>query len=703
MVPPTKVTLSPPKSHRLDNDRKGQKECLTLIQSAQINIYRENTFRIIGLAVDSSEKEIKKRADVLKMMEEFGNGADANSAAFSLEPPPSVDQIREAMQRLKEPEQRLIDEFFWFWPVEFGKSGVDVGIRAVLAGDKDAAYQFWANLEDDPQHNYIGWHNIAVMFHMVALDWTLYHISADVDKERESKIKGYWQESFERWEKIANDDRAWDALKARIRALDDPRLTTGFSRRMRETFPEAMDKINAEVALRFAEQGRTDWAKIHIDFMNETHQGLDDVEKTAELVLSPTRMRVLQHVKATKEESIRKPENGVESARKLIELCSPLQNLFELFHGTESYHKTELFDEVAETIVNCVVGYQKKTGNNASFVAVLKASLIFATGMDVRQRIQKNIDIGEGNLIRKAFDPVFDLLKKVQESDDSAALRLHEFQSIVIPKFRAIAEQYATRQELISDVSDDLAVVLRGISIDAHNDEKDLLTALRAIELSTKYAKSPEHKIRVQEDLRQIQESYAEQKKSEVSLKIRNDEVEVNSRIFRYNQTILQISEITGIRFGVFAQYTNGVQSSISFLISAIGKGGQIDIECKRFWRSQQQAESDYKAILHGIIYNVMPTLVIKIAQNISSGQIIKMGDMQIAKDGIYMTSGALLWKKEHLVPWKDIRFGTNQGVLTVISVNDKGIRSSSPLREVWNAVIFESIVNKIMDIKSKR
>lgn len=98
-----------------------------------------------------------------------------------------------------------------------------------------------------------------------------------------------------------------------------------------------------------------------------------------------------------------------------------------------------------------------------------------------------------------------------------------------------------------------------------------------------------------------------------------------------------------------------------------------------------------------------MPSLVIKIAQNISSGQIIKMGDMQIAKDGIYMTSGALLWKKEHLVPWKDIRFGTNQGVLTVISVNDKGIRSSSPLREVWNAVIFEPIVNKIMDIKSKR
>ena len=68
-------------------------------------------------------------------------------------------------------------------------------------------------------------------------------------------------------------DRVWDAVKNRIRAVDDPRLTTGFARRMRDTFPEALDKINAEVALQFAEQGLTDWAKTHIDFMNETHQG----------------------------------------------------------------------------------------------------------------------------------------------------------------------------------------------------------------------------------------------------------------------------------------------------------------------------------------------------------------------------------------------------------------------------------------------
>jgi hypothetical protein len=683
-------------------ERTRSRECLTLIQSAHINIYRENTFRVTGRPVDASEKDIKKHAEKLKLIAE-GYGQNANQAAYSLDPAPSVDHIREAIQRIKEPEQRLIDEFFWFWPQEFGKSGNDPAIKAILSGDPDTAYQVWVDLEDDPAYNYIAWHNIAVMFHLVALDWTLFHISSEVDEERELKIKGYWKESFQRWEKIATDDRVWDGVKDRIRSFDDPRLTTGFARRMRGSFPEALDKINAEVALRFAEQGRTDWAKIHIDFMNETHQGLDDVEKTAELVLTPTRNRVLQHIKVAKDEYTKKPELGKDAAIKLIEQCTSLQDLFELFHGSDSYHKTELFDEVAATILNCMVAYQIKTKHNESFVALLKESLNFATGIDVRQRIQKNIDIGEGNIRIKAFDPIFKLLKEIQQSKDTATIRLNNFTSILMPKFRTLAEQNADQREMLDDLYDNLTVVLRGISIDAHNNENNLEISLKAIELAAKLAKSAELKKRVQEDRRQVQESYSERKNNEVNLKIRGDEVEINHRIFRYNQTILKISEITGVRFGVFAQYTNGIRTSVSFLIGVNGDAGILNIECKRFWRSEDQAEADYKTILNGIFYNVLPHLVDRIAQSISSGQILKMGDMRIAQDGIHMHSGAFLWKTEHLVPWNDIRYGTDQGILTVRSANDKRITSSASLRDVWNAAIFELIVKKLMESKLRR
>ncbi|MTB27071.1 MAG: hypothetical protein F2923_00340 [Actinobacteria bacterium] len=682
-------------------EKKASKNCLPLIQSAHLNIYRQNTFRITGLPVDASEKEIKKHADKLKMMEELGYGQGANPAAFSLDPPPSVDQIREAIHRLKEPEHRLVDEFFWFWPKEFGKSANDPAIQAILAGDSGTAYDIWTRLETCPD-DYIAWHNIAVMMHLVALDWTHYHFSSEVDEERECKIKGYWKESLYRWERIATDDRVWDALKARIRGLDDPRLTTGFARRMREAFPEALDKINAEAALRFAEQGRTDWAKTHIDFMNETHQGLDDVEKTAELILTPIRNRILNHIKTAKDECDKKPENGADAAGKLIEQCSSLQSIFELFHGSDSHHKTELFDDVATTVVDCVIDYVNKTQDNESFVAKLKECLHFATGVDVRQRIQKSIDIGEGNIRGKSLKPFFAELKKIEDSKDVAEKRLTQINQQIMPRLLALTEAEGAQSSLTKQMSDSIATVLSQICVDAHNNESDFEISLKAIEMATKLVKDPELKKRFGENLRQVLASISERKKSEVSLKIRGDEVEINSRIFRYNNTEIKIPEIIGIRAGTKRYYIHYLPFD-STRISVIGKGGQIDIECKRFGRSQQQADADFTRILHGILKLVIPSLTFKIAKSILSGQIVKMGEMRIAADGVYMHSRALLRKKEHFVPWSDIRFETSSGILAVRSVINADISESELMYETWNAFFFQLIDLQIKKLKAKK
>ncbi len=477
------------------------KECEPLIRASHINIYRENTFRITGLAVDASEKDIKKHADKLKMMEELGYGQGANAAAYTLDPSPSVDQIREAMQRLKDPEDRLIDEFFWFWPQEFGKSGSDPAIQAIISGDSGAAYDIWMRMESEPAHNYIASHNIAVMFHLIALDWTLYHISSELDAEREVKIKGYWKESFSHWEKVAIDDRVWDVVKSRIRSLNDPRLTTGFARRMRDTLPFALDKINASVALRFAEKGEMNWAKVHIDFMNETHQGLDDVEKTAELVLAPTRTRILQYIKSATEDCEKNPNSGYDLTRKLIEQCTPLQNLFELFHGNDSHHKTELFDEVSITCLNCMVEFQKATGDNKTFLIILKNILSFATSMDVRERIRKNIKIGEGNLRSDILDPHYKTLKSIQESKHKAKVRLGMIQSSMMPLISQLTTQEGVNSELTIDISDAITIVLRGISIDAFNNENDVVTAAESMRLASKIVRDPDLKKRIDEDL----------------------------------------------------------------------------------------------------------------------------------------------------------------------------------------------------------
>jgi len=130
-------------------------ECKPLMDVAHADLYFDNPFRITGLRVDATSREITKQADALKYLEELGHGAGAHIGAFALNPPPSVDKIREAIARLKDPEKRLIDEFFWFWPDRFGESAKDPALQAVDQGDQNTAYQLWIEREPDPETGFV--------------------------------------------------------------------------------------------------------------------------------------------------------------------------------------------------------------------------------------------------------------------------------------------------------------------------------------------------------------------------------------------------------------------------------------------------------------------------------------------------------------------------------------------------------------------
>jgi len=677
---------------------KGQRtsaECLPLLDAANLNIYRENLFRITGLPVDATAKEIARHADKLKQMEELGYGEQANTAAFALDPPPTVDQIREAMQRLKEPERRLIDEFFWFWPRTFGESANDPAIQALCEGDMEKAYEIWETEESKPARGFIANHNIAVMLHLVALDWTLYQISAEVDPAKEEKIRGYWKDSFKRWEKIPSDDRLWDAVMTRIRSVDDPRLTTGFGRRFADTLPAALDKINAEAGLKFAEQGRLEWARTHVQFMHETHQGLDNVAKTAEMVLAPLRKRVTQHIKTARETTKKDPKKGGEAAKLLVDECGRLHFLYELFHAKDAHQKTELFDEVAAASVDCVVAYQQATSDNRLFVEVLRATMSLATAVDVRERIKTNLAIGEENIRGEAIQPLNDRLKNIRESKEAAKGRLDDIKRYMMPELAELTQSHGADAELVQDFSNALASALRGISIDAHNDEDDFHTAAEAIRLAVRLAKSADLKKRCHDDLVVVEKHFAEFQKSQVHLDIRGDKVSITREFVTYNSQQIRVADVTGGRFCVFRQYVNGIPTSVSYWVGIAGAGVQIRIECKRMFRSEAQAKADYTAIVEGLYQNVIPRLATKIANSIKAGHAYNIGGYSLTKDGIYLQAG-FFKTTTHLVPWSDVRYVFHEGHLKISSAS-KGYKASISMRDQWNAVIFEPIIKILL------
>lgn len=385
-------------SERASHQRSSS-ECKPLIDAATKDLFSKNAFRLTGLAVDATTREITKHADKIKMLAELGHDRHMQSAAFSMKRQPSLDQIREAIQKLRDPEKRLIDEFFWIWPEEFGNRESDPAMRALASGDSKTAVEIWTTREKDDATRITAKHNLALVYHLRAL-------------EQRQKITDItdsfsgWKGAFDRWESLVNDDRFWEKVAARIRQLNEPNLRTDFARMMRAALPEALGKINAELALASAESGEIELARLHIRFMRETSQGLDTFEKTAELVLRPARNRLKEQIQRAATSVQQNPATAHEAAGILIEHAHPMLEVFELFFGEQEHFQKELFDEAATTAVNCLVAYQRKTGDSEAFVKLLERTLPFAKSIEVRRRIEENIGIGKNNLLHRDLAPI---------------------------------------------------------------------------------------------------------------------------------------------------------------------------------------------------------------------------------------------------------------------------------------------------------
>jgi hypothetical protein len=479
--------------------------CPPLMAACTLSLYEKNIFRVTDLPVDATAKDVSRQAQKQQMLAEMGGGSSSVKAPFALRYPPNEDQIREALARMKTPEDRIVDEFFWFWPEEFGNSKSDPAIQAMLTGDSQKAADIWRAGEKEGSYTAI--HNIAIMYHMAAVDWTIHQLKHVNSDESYEEVKGYWDRSFRRWEKVVEMEEIWDCMKHRVRSMDDEALTTGFIRRMRSELPMALDRVNAEAALAFAEMGDMEWAEYHVRLMNETHQGLDDVEATAELVLEPTRKRVRQYVDSAEEKGRGKRAKGAELAKELLEKCKPSMAIYDLFHGKEAHQRADLFDTVADCAKNLVGAYWNETKDNTETIKVLKAALAFASGISLREKITDYLSNAENNLDSQKFTPIFEKLESISESTLNPAQKFSRIKADVLPSLPSLAPASGQASAAYNALLDSVAITLRGISIDAHNERNDFTTADAAIQVALRLAVSEDLKSRLSADAVQVKKS----------------------------------------------------------------------------------------------------------------------------------------------------------------------------------------------------
>ena len=366
----------------------------TLLKMARPDIYRINAFRILGLTVTASPKELSSHIRKIELMEKYGDMRQHDNTFLILGIAHDRDTRQEAQQRLRDPELRFIDEFFWFWPLSLNSTEEnDDTLVAIKQNDISRALTIWGHHEAEGSEASVSMHNLAVFHHAMALD--IEHMETEMKEISEQQIeqkRSHWQQAFSRWKRLLNEEGFWQRVQERIREFDDPRLTTDTARRIREGLPKALLSINAMLAVEASGMNDPTDMDFHLAVIRQS--GFDNAiaEEAKHRAVAPVRDRLKAMCLHSAEEIGNAPERGNKVASSLVRDTDPLLKTLDSLLAEGDSTRESVHDEVALQVRSCLIAFGNETADWRTVLGVAKKSLSIAESPFLRQKIKDDLE-----------------------------------------------------------------------------------------------------------------------------------------------------------------------------------------------------------------------------------------------------------------------------------------------------------------------
>jgi hypothetical protein len=362
-------------------------------------LFRANAFRVVGLQAHAADTEIRKQGDKLKFMGQHpGSAGRRTVGALPLDPPPLDEAVNDALQRLRDPEHRFIDEFFWFWP-QPGLGSKDPAIVALGNRDVDSAIEIWSGeAARDDDHSRSS-HNLAVMFHTLALDIEFARQTEEVSKKLEKVQYSYWQKGLSQWQAVLADEKFWDQVSSRVLELNDPRLTTDWARRIRSALPLVLLLINAQIVCRASTGGASAEARKYWSLIRESGFSAELVAEACGRSARGIRDVISAICRTAEQEAEADPTAADESARRMLEQTQPLLTAIDMLITSGMTLADEARDEVATAATNCLYLLSDQAGKSEVARELLEMTRPYAVSLSVRERI----DYLNAEFLRSAY------------------------------------------------------------------------------------------------------------------------------------------------------------------------------------------------------------------------------------------------------------------------------------------------------------
>lgn len=468
-----------------------------LIQRSTPYIYRLNSFRLLDLSSFSTMREINKRRQIIEIHQNNGVSIP-KGLGINLIPANSDRDLKFIIEQLQNPISRLLEEFFWFWPENYKKTTVeDLGFQYLKDGDTNNASLHWNIKTKNDDKDGVFQHNLAVLSHLQLLEFELKLMNSE-NRYPDNDIGSKWKTCFQNWDNLLCHEGFWSFITSRVRELDDPRLTTGNVKRLRDFLPLCLVLVQIRLALKFAEGGHYREALKVTGFLQNTSFDIEVLDEGAEISIDPVIKRLnylcdsaLEGLNTNQIEAHHEISDFIIEGTKMLEVVDIVKKIIPI---------NDHWDCFAKTALDITLDYGYKTENDKESIRLLNGIKTITNNVVIKDVIEHHIKyyserISKGNYW--CAEGYFSLPKQLFDALEKArkAVRRKKYQEA-----KTILESLLTQttnplsKNQIKIVNTSLAHCLNFEAVEFLNQADDLLQKVPGfvIKVSKRYSYAKE-------------------------------------------------------------------------------------------------------------------------------------------------------------------------------------------------------------------
>nr|WP_294899747.1 hypothetical protein [uncultured Pedobacter sp.] len=176
--------------------------------------------------------------------------------------------------------------------------------------------------------------------------------------------------------------------------------------------------------------------------------------------------------------------------------------------------------------------------------------------------------------------------------------------------------------------------------------------------------------------------------------------VKINKDFIEVNDDKIECKDVKAVKYGVSLigdsknpsnkEYNIDILTTSEKTVSIRFKSNQVG--------ELLEEDHTYYYIMSGVWQYVKKYLVSHLIEQLNDKTGFTIANTKITHEGFMMdfTSGFLFWKKQknELVPWSDLKYYLNKGILYVESLSDRKKKATFSLHHDWNAVVLNTLLH---------